>query len=42
MVEGDNLQYLETSTDRAEDWLNLDNQKTIIKTYDLLSLDNSK
>jgi hypothetical protein len=42
MVEGNNLQFLETSSDNAEDWLNLDNQKTVIKTYDLLSLDNSK
>jgi hypothetical protein len=39
MVDGNNLQYLETSTDRADDWLNQDNQKTIIKTYDLLSLE---
>jgi hypothetical protein len=40
MVEGNNLQYLETSVNKEEDWQNLDNQKTVTKTYNLLSLEN--
>jgi len=42
MIEGNNLQYLETFVDREEDWKNPDNQKTITKTYNLLSLETNK
>jgi len=37
-ISGDTLYYLETSVTKEEDWQNPDNQKTVTKTYNLLSL----
>jgi hypothetical protein len=40
IIEGDNLQYLEASVEKEEDWQNLESQNTTIKTYNLLSLES--
>jgi len=37
-IVGNNLQYLETSVEKEEDWNVPDSQKTTMQTYDLLSL----
>lgn len=37
-ISGDTLYYLETYVTKEEDWQNPDNQKTLSKTYSLLSL----
>jgi hypothetical protein len=37
-ITGDNLQYVETSVEKEEDWQNSDKQNTIVQTYDLLLL----
>lgn len=37
-ITGDTLNYVETSVVKSEDWSNPDNQKTALKTYNLLSL----
>ena len=37
-ITGDTLYYLETFVTKEEDWQNPDNQKTVTKTYNLLSL----
>ena len=40
IIEGDNLQYLEVSVEKEEDWQNPDSQITSTKTYNLLSLES--
>ena len=37
-IAGDNLQYVETSVDKEEDWQNPANASSIVHTYDLLTL----
>jgi len=37
-ISGDTLYYLETFVTKEEDWQNPDNQKTVSKTYSLMSL----
>jgi hypothetical protein len=42
LIDGNNLQYIETYVENGEDWQILDKQKTEERSYDLSSLDGSK